>query len=174
METYGMEVVWKGKRGALLSDAPMDIFDYMRSAHTGWPDFMIIHLGCNDFMHSSSLEIHWMVKNLLEFLKEYLPNTTIVWSFILPRLKYNMSFGKHSDMSKKLRDVNRNARNLFWKAEGKAIAHSDIDGQNKDLFRGDNLHLSPLGLDIFVNGLKGALEYFVMLPAALRFPTSME
>jgi hypothetical protein len=47
---------------------------------------------------------------------------------------------------------------------------NDIDPKNMTLYRHDCIHLSPLGLDIFVNILRGSLEYFDLFPTVLIFP----
>ena len=73
-------------------------------------------------------------------------------------------------MNRKLHEINRDARSQVRRAGGKAIMFNDIDPRNMALYRYDCIHLSPLGLDIFVNILRGSLEYFDLFPTALIFP----
>ena len=73
-------------------------------------------------------------------------------------------------MNQKQQQINRNARNLFWRQGCKSTDFSDINPRNFQLFCYDCLHLSPLGLDIFLNTIQAALEFFTLSSAAIRFP----
>ena len=167
------DIIWRGKRGARLESAPYQLYDFLCSTQHGPPQLIIFHLGCNDFVDTKSYGIHKAIQNLFEYCQQAVPGATLIWSYILPRRSYKGAFDQ-SGMGKKLRDVNRNACNLFWRAGGKAIQHSDINSANKYLFRPDGLHLSTLGLDIFLNSLKGALEYFHKYPYAYGYPQELQ
>ena len=169
LERYGYEVVWKGRRGAKLADAIPLLQDFLTHPASGLPCIIVFHLGCNDLVATSKKQLHNLVKDLLAFCAQYLPHTTLVWSFILPQFSYSY-VDWQSGMVQKLREVNRNARNLFYRVGGKAIAHVDIDRFNRGLYRDDMLHLSTLGLNVFINSLRGAMEYFQQFPAAIAFP----
>ena len=81
---------------------------------------LVFHLGCNDLVSTSKKQMHNLVKGLLAFCTQSLPHTTLVWSFILPQFYYNY-VDWQSGMVQKLREVNRNARNLFYRVGGKEL-----------------------------------------------------
>lgn len=138
-----------------------------------WPDMLIIHLGCNDIVGSSTFLLHLYVKELIDFLVSTLPQTYIVWSSVLPRPCYTrVPAHEQQVMRQRLSHLNRNARKLFIRAGGKIIRFPDIVSCNNSLFRPDQLHLSSTGLRVFLNSIKGALEYFKLFPASIVFPPS--
>jgi hypothetical protein len=121
-------ITWKGTRGGKLNEVKGNLQEELVSAYS-LPDIVIFHLGCNDLIHHSSKALHYMVRDLLLFCSDFLPGTQVIWSYILPRAKYHGAVFPDG-MKSKLKQVNRNARNLFHKAGGKAIGHPEIDPSN--------------------------------------------
>lgn len=161
-------ITWKGRRGRKLCDAVSDLQKELESADVH-PDFLIVHLGCNDLIQSSAKALHIMVRDLLSICSDLLPHTQLIWSYIFPRLDYRGATFPEG-MNNKLKQVNRNARNLFRRANGKVIGHPEISPLSSQLFRRDGLHLTDLGLDIVINNIKGALQYFQLYPYTIMFP----
>jgi hypothetical protein len=169
LEGSNMELTWKGRRGARLRNVEPLLEDFLGATESGLPNVVIFHLGCNDLVGCRTLDFHIMVRSLIQFCSAALPGATLIWSSILPRPFY-FKAAEQKGMNQKLREVNRDARKQFIRAGGKAITYRDIDPRNGDLYRPDALHLSSLGLDIFINILKGALEFFELFSSALVFP----
>ena len=162
-------ITWKGRRGATLQQAVGILEEYPSSSCYGAPDLLLINLGTNDLLSMSSLGFHLTIQDFLSFCTSHMANTILVWCNILPRPYYYGAFNQGS-LRRKRNTANRNARRAFIRAGHKNILVLDISPDNWALFRYDCLHLSPLGLDIFINTIKGALEYFHMFNLAIQFP----
>lgn len=166
---HGICLTWKGRRGATLCTAKTSLQELLQQTPFGPPDIIIFHLGTNDLIDHTTLDFHHMLLDLIDFCRATIPYTQLIWTSILPRPFYFGAY-RQAGMNSKRQQINRNARSLFWRAGGKSIEFSDIDPHNFSLFRFDCLHLSSLGLDIFLNSLRAALEFFTLFPAAIRFP----
>ena len=134
------------------------------------PHLVRFHLGCNHFVDTKSFGMHKAIQNLIEYCHQEVPGATLIWSYILPLRSYKGAWNE-SGMGKNLRDVNKNACNLFWRVGGRQY-NIQIFSPSKN--RDDDLHLSTLGLDIFLNRLKGALEYFNKYSGAYGFPPELQ
>ena len=168
IDVWGDLLTWKGRRGAKLIGAIDLLQEFLDSAKSGVPDLIIFHLGCNDFLDRPKLGFHLMVRNLIEFCQFMLPNTIIVWSSILPRPVYR-GVDDQGGLSAKLSEINRNACKLFIKAGGRAIGHPRISRRG-ELFREDDVHLNTCGLNLFLDSLRDALDYFHLYPTAVKYP----
>jgi hypothetical protein len=63
-------------------------------------------------------------------------------------------------MEKTLKRVNRGARSCLLKPLGYVIKQPDFEDKYNGLFAKDDVHLSFIGYDIFINTLQGAFESF--------------
>ena len=74
-------------------------------------------------------------------------------------------------MNTKLSEVNRNASKLFIRSWGEAIGRPGISGRGEMfLFREDDVYLNTQGLNLFLDSLMNALEYFHLYPTAVKYP----
>ena len=90
---------------------------------------------------------------------QLLPNTRVVWSCILPRRGYRYSLLK---ISEKCRNrINRFMIEFATQHGGKAIKYPDFQDRYPGLFRKDEVHLSNIGNDLFLNALQGAFDTFL-------------
>ena len=92
----------------------------------------------------------------------------MVWSCILPRLKW-----RYSDNAVAMEDararINRGVIGSVVSEGGRAIKHPDFQHEHPALFS-DNTHLSFIGNDIFLNSFQGALETFLNYPNVKVYP----
>ena len=166
--TSNISLTWKGRRGATLCEASQLLEEYIQQSQLGLPHTILFHLGTNDFITHSTLDFHHMILDLLHYCRVHIPHVKLIWSSILPR-PYYFGAEQQAGLNQKRQQINRNARSLFWRQGGNSIDFSDINPRNLRLFRPDCLHLSPLGLDIFLNTIQAALEFFTVFPAAILF-----
>ncbi|KAJ8320869.1 hypothetical protein KUTeg_002456 [Tegillarca granosa] len=75
-----------------------------------------------------------------------IPNTTVVWSCILPRLFW---YGARSQVA-------------IDNVRGIVLTQSDLSDKETGCYRFDGIHLSDIGNDIYLNALQGALESFLI------------
>ena len=129
LERYGHKVVWIG-HSSLSFGQVFGLYQALVNCF-GAPRFVVIHAGGNDIGLVSC-----------KFLREY-----IIWSCILPRLKW-----RHSDNTAAVERVrmriNRKIISSYSKTYCKAILHPGFQDRSPSLFN-DDCHLSFIGNDIF-------------------------
>ena len=130
-----------------------------------WIDWDVnMKQGCRD-PNDRSISASWI---LIE-----LPNTTIIWSQILPRLKWRYSANQTAMHESRYR-MNNYIASFVTKLGGHYIRYPDIC-RNYTFLKSDEVHLTPVGNDIFLNILQGAIEYFMSSNlGGLTFPTHNE
>jgi hypothetical protein len=130
----------------------------------------MIHCGGNDIGNSKTpcgLLIHQMKVAFAHILFE-LPGTAIIWSNILPRLKWRTS-PNVVKMNITRKRVNHFAWSHLLRHNCYILKHPDFDDMLPSLF--DNgVHLSFIGNDIFINNIQGALETFFSNPHTQMYP----
>ncbi|KAJ8322264.1 hypothetical protein KUTeg_000735 [Tegillarca granosa] len=100
---------------------------------------------CSIRVSIASGVLRWEMKlDLLSLSK--LPNTTVVWSCILPRLFW---YGARSQVA-------------IDNVRGRVITKSDLSDKETGCYRFDGIHLSDIGNDIYLNALQGTLKSFLL------------
>ncbi|KAJ8304403.1 hypothetical protein KUTeg_017986 [Tegillarca granosa] len=158
LEKYGVQIRWCGIRGMkwsqLLTRIQRDLRNFL------CPQYLEILLGSNDLVSRASDVLRWELKlDLLSLSK--LPNTTVVWSCILPRLFW---YGARSQVAidNVHKRTNREISSHILKLGGRIITQSDLSDKETGCYRFDGIHLSDIGNDIYLNALQGALEKFLI------------
>ncbi|KAM4020120.1 uncharacterized protein ACNLHF_000668 isoform 1-T1 [Anomaloglossus baeobatrachus] len=120
------------------------------------PDLIIIHLGGNDIGKVKTLEFISQMQRDITFIKKLFPNTSLVFSEIIPRLLWNSDGFLFFEKIRKR--VNRTMEK-FCRATGDfSFRHTDLEGFLFGLYRSDGVHLSDIGVDIFNLGLQSIVE----------------
>ena len=164
----GRTLTWCGVRGARL-EALVPILRRQLHIHPV-PHTVVIHLGTNNLFSTPVKKIRQRMEEGLLATRNMLPNTTIIWSDILPRLFY---FGAQKRVGKKTtRSLNRFAEKIC-KQLGNAhrIIHAQsITDSLHSLYRHDGVHLSCLGNDLFRGNLSSAIGFLTVNPPSLQYP----
>ena len=114
-------------------------------------------------------ELFFHIKFTIANLSSMLPGTSLVWSSILPRMKWRYSENiRNMEISRKR--VNRGVRSYLFKIGGYVIRHPDFDNKHPALLEKVGVHLSFIANDIFLNQIQGALETFLKYPHCLVYP----
>ncbi|KAJ8307959.1 hypothetical protein KUTeg_014489 [Tegillarca granosa] len=145
LEKYGVQIRWCGIRGMKWSQLLTRIQRDLRNFPC--PQYLVIQL-------------RWEMKlDILSLSK--LPNTTVVWSCILPRLFW---YGARSQVAidNVRKRTNREISSYILKLGGRVITQSDLSDKETGCYRFDGIHLSDIGNDIYLNALQGALESFLI------------
>ena len=131
------------------------------------PAMIIIHLGGNDLVTIKQGKLIKSIKRDLNYISSVFPSALIVWSDILPRLSWRgitptlENLGK---INRKRKCINRAGRQMARELpRGRVIIH-EIDTETKGLFSRDEVHLSPVGNDIFLSTLSEAIDSFLKNP----------
>lgn len=106
------------------------------------PKKVIIHAGANDIGYQSAKTWIDTLESILTSLIETFPNTTFIWSDMLPRLKYRNHGTKQAE--KKRRRWNVAARQLFYRKGFNWVVHPVLQVE-KNLISWDGVHLSTDG-----------------------------
>ena len=135
------------------------------------PSYFVLHAGGNDVGRISCLDLCVKLigkEGIIYQLQSLMPHTIIVWSCILPRLRW-----RYSDNTKAMEDVrkrvNRDIIRFMKLNGGKAIRYPDFNDKSSSLFH-DDTHLSFIGNDIFVNTIQSAFDTFICNPNVNVFP----
>ena len=134
LEKLGYSIVWIGHSGMLWDMVPSII-----TALLNWrpqPSIILIHCGGNDLCNIQNGKLLYNIKDTLRQLMSSLPNTTVIWSYILPRRIWMNAMNKKAIERARAR-VNRGVRSYLHKVGGKAIKHTDFDDIHPTLFADD-------------------------------------
>lgn len=169
--THGVKVIWAGSSG-LSSEYVINLCqalkNYVTSAGLYTPKYLLIHAGGNDIGKIPTHSLRSYICKVLDYLREYFPGVSIVWSSILPRLKWRYSDNTGAMENARAR-INRAVIQSVVSKGGYAIKHPDFQDKNPALFC-DDCHLSYIGNDIFLNTFQGAFETFIRHPEIKIYP----
>jgi len=157
LQRYGYSVLWVGHPG-------LKVAQVLNLVHAllNWrrpPAFLVIYAGGNDIGNMRCGLLRYNIKLIVKQLMQLLPNTTIVWSSILPRLRYRSSKNTKAMENCRTR-INRSLIDYVIKYGGKAIKYPEFNDRYPGLFF-DDVHLSFIGNDLFLNTIQGAFDTFL-------------
>lgn len=124
------------------------------------PRYLILHCGANDVGNIPLKDLIQQMKMTLGRIKLLLPDTKLIWSQLLPRIKWKYSVHMEA-MNKAIQRLNNSIASEVIKNGGCYIKYPDIKAANELLFTLDGVHLSATGNNIFLNTICAALEQFV-------------
>lgn len=122
----------------------------------GSPDALLLHCGGNDLGVIRSVELVAAMKQDLQALYERFPNMILILSFLTQRRLWSSANPKGIEHSR--RWVNSHVSAFISRLQGIVIPHPDIRFNRPELFLRDEVHLSPLGNDIFLKDLAECLR----------------
>ncbi|XP_072021493.1 uncharacterized protein [Amphiura filiformis] len=162
-------VTWKGYRGGHLADVPAIITESMsRLGGSHVPAVVIIHMGTNDLVGLDLLAFKHLLESVIAECKRLLPNTIFMWSGIIPRHFYKGARSQKG-IDEKRKEVNKIAKRILARSEGRVIRHDNFRWDMSYLFRDDDVHLDILGQDQFTGNLRRALHFFLRHPEELEY-----
>lgn len=166
----GGNVLWIPKRG--LHFEGLKALLYSELASKPAPKYLIVHVGANDIRDINIKDFDNLLAKDFDEIAQFLPDTILVWSDMLTRLKWgeNVGLAEIKALEIKRKRLNRCARDKVCSWGGKFIRHVDIFHLRTDLFYTDGIHLSDRGNDIFLNVLQASIETFMLYPHVQAFP----
>lgn len=152
-------VSWKGRRGLQLRYVPDVVRGLLQRDKTLRPAIILIHAGTNDIARAMKHELRMLVENVFLQIQELLPKTQIIWSEILPRRKHmGFSAKEQPKLERKRLAMNKWARGMCRRTGGSTVSYPIIQYHKEDLYRNDGVHLSAIGIQVFLQCIKEKLQ----------------
>ena len=124
------------------------------------PNFLAIQLGSNDLESRSSLGFIKDIKIDILRLHALMPHTRIVWIDMLQR-RYWHTANSGKAIEKTRKRVNLAMRHIVGSIQRFTIKHVNIKAKEIDLYRRDGIHLSYVGLSVYLNNIQDVFESFL-------------
>ena len=153
----GVSIWWQGLSGMSVTRLKSQIRTMNRFEDP--PNFLILHIAGNDIGVLNIGQLRAYVKEIISWMGKIMPNVTIIWSQILPRLHWQYSQNQVA-MSRCRYSVNNAIASFILRGGGCYIRHPDIKA-NETFLSQDGVHLTPLATELFLNNIQGAIELIV-------------
>ncbi|XP_054836942.1 uncharacterized protein LOC129330780 isoform X2 [Eublepharis macularius] len=147
------QIEWQGRRG-LRWPGLLPLLFGGRCAPP--PHFLVIHLGGNDLGWVKGKALTLQAQADLKFIGQRWPGVLIMWSAILPRRVWREALD-HEGVERARRKANKAMFKALGAGLGVYLPHPQIRDTYADLYRGDGVHLSFKGNEIFLNDLRQGL-----------------
>ncbi|KAJ7327114.1 hypothetical protein JRQ81_016873 [Phrynocephalus forsythii] len=121
------------------------------------PDILVIHLGGNDLAQMPGKELILKVTADLSAFNSHFPQTRLVWFTLVPHIVWRSAHDPRQ-MDKARKGVNKEVARAFRNSLCSVTQQPEIRFSHPELNRQDGVHLSDLGLEIFLRDLQGSLE----------------
>ena len=131
------------------------------------PNFIMIHCGGNSIGTSSLRQLQRFMKLTIDNIQNALPQTTIIWSQILPRQYYRHMFC-HAAAENSRRRINSSLSNFIKSRGGCYIKYPDLSECVSTLYY-DGTHLTETGQFLFLNTIQGGL-FKIITENVCEFP----
>ncbi|XP_044130369.1 uncharacterized protein LOC122923581 isoform X2 [Bufo gargarizans] len=162
-----VRVSWRGIRGLRWSQLLSQVVEIGTQA-VG-PVVLVVHAGGNDIGSVPLLELLTLMRADLERFPSFFREVILVWSEIVPRAVWQS--GRDGEAIEKCRrTVNARMSRFVRSRGGVVVRHRQLEGDNRSLMRPDGVHLSDIGLDIFLSGIQDGIEQAMFLLGGGRSP----
>ena len=151
------QIWWQGYGGLTLKTLQRRI-NHIANLEDA-PSVIVIHCGGNDIGKTKTQKLLVNVQEVHKFLSLKFPSTKLVWSELLPRIKWRYSNNIRAMETTRAR-INRQGMRCFLNVGG-AIYHPQFKNKDEYLFKVDGVHLSKEGNEIFCQNIKSGLQQFL-------------
>ena len=152
-------VFWQGKGGMKWNEVLPKVRTLLRIEDP--PAYLMIHCCGNDIAgKTNSITLRHDIESDLITLSRMLPNTTLVWSQVLPRLKWRDE-DDHRAVNKIRRRINSKIATFVMRMGGRYIRYPELCEQNVGFFDSDKVHLTQSGNDMFLYHIQQAFQLFL-------------
>ncbi|XP_078518210.1 uncharacterized protein LOC144782794 [Lissotriton helveticus] len=147
-------VLWKGKGGMLWRELIPCLNNNMVGGVC--PDILVIHLGENDLCATKGVVLLRAMKRDLGLIKERWAGCHVFWTELIPRRIWRGAVNPRAvDRARKKvnSEVSRCCRGLGFSR----ISHRDIKFESVEFFRDDGVHLSRVGMELYLLEIREVL-----------------
>jgi len=130
-----------------------------RAEARGKPQVLVVHLGRNDLVRHSLRLIFKLVNQTFDYIREAFHDTLLVWVDILPCFNWKAPEAENGAIDRKRKQTNQLGHQVMRRTGGQVL-HLDIDLKTKGFFRADRVHLSDVGLEMYLDGKRELLLAF--------------
>ncbi|XP_044158605.1 uncharacterized protein LOC122944427 isoform X3 [Bufo gargarizans] len=162
-----VEVHWRGLRGLRWSQVLPEVVEIGR--RSVGPVILVLHAGGNDLCSQRMLELMALMRSDLERFPAFFPELVVVWSEVVPRVVWHGARDGEA-MERCRRTLNARMSRFVRSKGGVVVRHWQLEGDNSSLMRPDGVHLTEIGLDIFLSGLQDGIEQAFSLLGGGRSP----
>ncbi|XP_071979829.1 uncharacterized protein [Engystomops pustulosus] len=160
MGFYNADVRWRGIRGLRWLQALPELVDISRYAEA--PSILVLHLGGNDLCFVHLGELIALIQSDLERFSSFFSRFILVWSEILPRAVWEGARDVAA-IKRGRRLLNTRVSRFVTERGGVVVRHRELEGDNRGLLLPDGVHLSDIGLDIFLSDLQDGIDRALQL-----------
>ena len=155
-------VIWDGRSGMKVKELHSAIQHGILKGYK--PKIIIVHLGGNDITSSNTCQIISVLTKSLEYLFSVFSNSMIVWTNILPRLRWRNTPNTPASaktMDLKRKRINRKMRQITLQHElGRTLNHQAINRDTPGFYHSDGVHLSDVGIEMYLLSLEQSISSF--------------
>jgi lysophospholipase L1-like esterase len=148
----GKMIGWWGSRG--MSWTQLRHYIESQVLLSKPPDIIIINLGGNDLVQHPLTKIRNIIKKEIRYLRAAFPDVVFVWVDILVRLSWRGASGSDKEIDEKRKRINRWGRQQVRSFAKHEIVAVPIDSATAGFFRADGVHLSDVGLELYLDCLR--------------------
>ncbi|XP_031756771.1 filaggrin-2-like isoform X2 [Xenopus tropicalis] len=156
---------WFSFPGLKWSGVLSSLFNSVRSGRR--PDILIIHAGGNDLGAVPQKQLVATIKQDLDRIRMRFPDIIVVWSEIIPRLVWRHARDARA-IEKCRKKVNKLLSPYVRRFGGVVVRHSMLEEQLVGYYFRDGVHLSEVGMDIFILALCEGIERALVLFGGAR------
>ncbi|XP_077127852.1 uncharacterized protein LOC143783335 [Ranitomeya variabilis] len=156
-----LEVSWRGIKGLRWRQIFLEMVDIAKRAKG--PVVLVLHAGGNDLGKRKGAELYTVRSTDVERFVGLLPDMVVVWSEIIPRAVWHGAKDVKAIENSRKR-INTKTSKLVRENYGIVVRHQELEGNNVASLRPDGIHLTDVGLDIFLEGLRDGVEQALTSP----------
>ncbi|XP_072006222.1 uncharacterized protein [Engystomops pustulosus] len=149
------EVHWLGTRGMLWSALLPQLHYFARLDRE--PNVLCLHLGGNDLGSRTSQSLIRDIKYDTMRLLSLFPGIILIWSDILPRLKWRNARSVYR-LNRARAKVNKAVSKFITRQGGIVVRHDDLENTDPQFRRADGVHLNDMGIDLWALGIRDGIE----------------
>lgn len=121
------------------------------------PSIIVINLGGNDLTSIPLTRLMQLIRDEIAHIRTAFPQCTLVWMDILQRVCWGEGLSNNK-IDRKRRRVNRwGSQQVKLRGPWHHIQLDEIDYLTQGFFRADGVHLSDVGLDMYLDRLRDNL-----------------
>ena len=151
-------IKWVGRRGMRWHQL-MHEFQYL-TMHAPPPKVLVLHLGANDITTVRCSHLRNCMRGDILLMNETFPETKVVISAMIQRCNWASDIDLKK-IENKRKTLNRFLRRLAAYIGGGFVPHEDLRADTLGFYFHDGIHLSDVGNDLFLMGIRDALEKYI-------------
>ncbi|XP_077148132.1 uncharacterized protein LOC143808854 [Ranitomeya variabilis] len=163
----GIKVNWRGIRGLRWNQVFKEMVGIARMAER--PVILVLHAGGNDLGKQKVAELYKWVTTDMERFSWLFRNMIMVWSEITPRAEWRGARDKRAIERTRVKFNARIGKYVRGRG-GIVIHHQYLQKKNTPQLRPDGVHLTDIGLDIFLSGLQDGVEQALKVMGGVGVP----